>query len=167
MIARLVCTYELKPWTRVRELLCNNSDMCNLKLSIYAATQEMRECYNNNMCIPLPIFFSFGSRMLLLHALIFCVAAHILSFRLLHITIVACSHPLYCCIYTALVSLIFGTVIPTSFNILMDTCVHLVCSFTVVLCGLCFDSTPVSPPLHLPCKCRGIYLSSWLSLASP
>ena len=36
---------------------------------------------------------------------------------LLHIY---CPHPLSCCIYTALVSLLFGTVIPTSFNILME-----------------------------------------------
>ena len=31
-----------------------------------------------------------------------------------------CPHPLSCCIYTALVSLLFGTVIPTYFNILME-----------------------------------------------
>ena len=35
----------------------------------------------------------------------------------LHVIIVAYSHPLSCCIYTALVSLLFGTVIPKSINI--------------------------------------------------
>ena len=50
--------------------------------------------------------------------LIPCVAAYILSSSpvLLHIY---CPHPLCCCIYTALVSPFFGTLIPTSFNILM------------------------------------------------
>ena len=47
--------------------------------------------------------------LLLLHALIPCLAADIY-----------CPHPLSCCIYTALVSLLFGTVIPTSLNILME-----------------------------------------------
>ena len=57
--------------------------------------------------------------LLLLHALIPCLAAYILpsSPVLLHIY---CPHPLSCCTYTALVSLLFGTVIPTSFNILME-----------------------------------------------
>ena len=50
-----------------------------------------------------------GLRMLLLlHALIPCLAAYMLP------------HPLSGCIHTALVSLLFGTVIPTSFNILME-----------------------------------------------
>ena len=40
--------------------------------------------------------------------------------RVMHIIVVACPHPLCCCIYTALVSLLFGTVIPTSSNILME-----------------------------------------------
>ena len=44
--------------------------------------------------------------LLLLHALIPCLAAYILP-----------SSPV---LYTALVSLLFGTVIPTSFNILME-----------------------------------------------
>ena len=47
--------------------------------------------------------------LLLLHALIPCLGAYIY-----------CPHSLSCCIYTALVSLLFGTVIPTSFNILME-----------------------------------------------
>ena len=84
--------------------------------SIYAARQGMRACNILRM-------------LLLLHALIPCLAAYILpsSPVLLHIY---CPHPLSCCIYTALipscciytalVSLLFGTVIPTSFNILME-----------------------------------------------
>ena len=65
-----------------------------------------------------------GLRMLLLlHALIPCLGAYNIlpsSSVLLHINIV--SHSLCCCIYiyTTLVSLLFGTVIPTSFNILME-----------------------------------------------
>ena len=59
--------------------------------------------------------------LLLLHALIACVAAYILSFGYVtHVIIVVCLHPPRCCIYTALVSLLFGTVIPTSFNTLME-----------------------------------------------
>ena len=50
--------------------------------------------------------------LLLLLTLIPCIASYILSLAL-HV-IVVCPHPLCCCIYTALVSLIFGTVIPTS-----------------------------------------------------
>ena len=38
----------------------------------------------------------------------------------MHVIIVACPHPLSCCIYTLLVLLVFDTVIPTSFNILME-----------------------------------------------
>ena len=46
---------------------------------------------------------------------------------LLHniISFVACPQSLCCCIYTALVSLLFGTIIPTSFNILMECFIHL------------------------------------------
>ena len=68
---------------------------------------------------PLPTSLIMGLHMLLLlHALIPCLAAYILpsSPVWLHIY---CPHPLSCCIYTALVSLLLGTVIPTSFNILM------------------------------------------------
>ena len=42
-----------------------------------------------------------------------------------------CCHPLCSCIYTALVSLIFGTVIPTSFNILMEM---FLCALSVRMC---------------------------------
>ena len=51
--------------------------------------------------------------LLLLHALIPCLAAYMLpsSPVLLHI---CCPHPLSGCICTALVSLLFGTVISTS-----------------------------------------------------
>ena len=39
---------------------------------------------------------------------------------------VACPHPLSCCIYTVLVSLLFCTVIPTFFNILMENFLYYV-----------------------------------------
>ena len=39
-------------------------------------------------------------------------------FWVTHVIVVACPYPLCCCIYTALVSLLFGTVIPTLFNTL-------------------------------------------------
>ena len=39
---------------------CNNNNMCNPKLSIYATTQGMRACNNKNMRNP-PTFFSFFS----------------------------------------------------------------------------------------------------------
>ena len=81
--------------------------------------------------------------LVLLHVLIPCLAAYILhlfSYFLAllslhpsafngnvrggggggggtHVSIVACPHPLSCCIYTALVFLLFGIVIPTSFSI--------------------------------------------------
>ena len=59
----------------------------------------MRACNNNNMRNP---------------------SLHLFYYGVTHVIIVACPHPLSCCIYTALVSLLFGTVIPTSFNILME-----------------------------------------------
>ena len=64
-----------------------------------AARQGMRACNNNNMRNP---------------------SLHLFYYGVTHVIIVACPHPLSCCIYTALVSLLFGTVIPTSFNILME-----------------------------------------------
>ena len=97
--------------------------------SIYEARKWMRVCDNNNMCNPSLHLLYYGLRMLLLlHALIHCLAAY-------------CPHPLSCCILpsspvllhtalipclaaynrtTALVSLLFGTVIPTSSNILVE-----------------------------------------------
>ena len=78
--------------------------------TIYAARQEMRAC-NNNMRNP---------------------SLHLFYYGVTHVIIVACPHLLSCCIYIALipclaayilhalVSLLFGTVIPTSFNILME-----------------------------------------------
>ena len=72
--------------------------------------------------------------LLLLHALIPCLGAYNIlpsSSVLLHINIV--SHSLCCSIYiyTTLVSLLFGTVIPTSFNILIE--MFLLHCFTVFL----------------------------------
>ena len=63
------------------------------------ARQGMRACNNNNMRNP---------------------SLHLFYYGVTHVIIVACPHPLSCCTYTALVSLLFGTVIPTSFNILME-----------------------------------------------
>ena len=62
------------------------------------------------------------------------LAAYILpsSPFLLHISY--CPHPPSYCIYTALVSLLFGTVIPTSFNILMKCFTPLIVYSTVELC---------------------------------
>ena len=57
--------------------------------------------------------------LLLLHALIPCLGAYNIlpsSSVLLHINIVSVA----AYIYTTLVSLLFGTIIPTSFNILME-----------------------------------------------
>ena len=94
--------------------------------NIYAARQEMRACNNNNMRNP----------SLWGYACYYCcmpsspVLLHIGGVT--HVIIVACPHLLSCCIYIALifclaayilhalVSLLFGTVIPTSFNILME-----------------------------------------------
>ena len=71
--------------------------------------------------------------LLLLHALIPCLGAYNIlpsSSVLLHINIVP-SFPVLLHIYTALVSLLFGTVIPTSFKILME--MFLLTYFTVFL----------------------------------
>ena len=60
--------------------------------------------------------------LLLLHALIPCLGTYNIlpsSSVLLHINIVP-SFPVLLHIYTTLVSLLFGTVIPTSFNILVE-----------------------------------------------
>ena len=70
--------------------------------------------------------------LLLLHALIPCLGAYNIlpsSSLLLHINIVPVLPHII--IYTALVSLLFGTVIPTSFNILME--MFLLPCFTVIL----------------------------------
>ena len=56
---------------------------------------------------------------------------HLFYYGFTHVIIVACPHPLSCCIYAALVSLLFGTVIPTSFNILME--MFLLPSFNLVV----------------------------------
>ena len=63
--------------------------------------------------------------LLLLHAIIPGFAAYILRFGL---RILLLLHALNPCIvaYTAIVSLLFGTVIPTSFNIFMEMCYILV-----------------------------------------
>ena len=73
--------------------------------------------------------------LLLLHALIPCLGAYNilpLSSVLLHIKY-SLSFPvlLHIYIYTTLVSLLFGTIIPTSFNILME--MFLLPCFTVFL----------------------------------
>ena len=70
--------------------------------SIHAAKQRMKACNNNNMRNPLPTFF--------------------ISYGVMHVIIVL----LHGCF---LVSTLFGTTIPTSFNIYFTTLVSLV--FTV------------------------------------
>ena len=67
--------------------------------NIYVARQGMRACNNNNMRNP---------------------SLHLFYYGVTHVIIVACPQSLSCCIYTALVSPLFGPVIPTSFNILME-----------------------------------------------
>ena len=54
-----------------------------------------------------------------------------LSVACIHVIVVSYPHPMCCCIYTALVSLLFGTVITTSFNILMG--MFYTCSYMVYL----------------------------------
>ena len=86
--------------------------------SIYVARQGMRACNNNNMRNPSLHLFIMVLRMLvLLHTLIPCLAAYILS-----------SSPVLLYIYYTCFST-FGTVIPTSFNILMEM---FLLSFTIV-----------------------------------
>ena len=59
-----------------------------------------------------------------------------LSVACIHVIVVACPHPLCCCIYTALVSLLFGTVIPISFNILMEMFLHFILKYSLHVCFL-------------------------------
>ena len=82
--------------------------------------------------------------LLLLHALIPCLGAYNIlpsSSVLLHINIVP-SFPVLLHIDTTLVSLLFGTVIPTytSFNILMEMfllpCFTLFCCIETVVCHI-------------------------------
>ena len=84
--------------------------------SIHATRKGMRAYNNNNMCGP---------------------SLHLFYCEVTHVIIVACPHPLSCCIYTALVSLLFGTVIPTSFNILMEMFLPpCICMYCILLyCG--------------------------------
>ena len=79
--------------------------------SVYAATQGMRACNNNNMRNPSLHFFYYGSYAC---NLIPCFASYILP-----------SSPVLLHIYTASVSLLFGTVIPTSFKILRNVLLSL------------------------------------------
>ena len=90
--------------------------------------------------------------LLLLHALTPC---------LLHIY---CPHPLSCCIYTALVSLPFGTVISTSFNILMER--FLLPCFTGLLlyaCSFAFVRAPPHFATHGHVKCTWVITRKWCS----
>ena len=85
--------------------------------SIYAARQGMRACNNNNMRNPYygvtHVIIVACPHSLWGYACYYCCMP---SFPvLLHIY---CPHPLSCCKYTAPVSLLFGIVIRTSFNIL-------------------------------------------------
>ena len=67
------------------------------RCSTYAARQWMLAYNNNNIRNPLPTSFITGLRMLLLYAIIHCLAAYVLH----------------------LVRMIFGTANPTLFDILM------------------------------------------------
>ena len=72
----------------------------------------------------------------------------------LHVSIVACPHPLSCCIYTALVSLLFGTVIPTSFNILMEMFyfpLHMVLACKYNALCVCVSPTHFATRGHVKC----------------
>ena len=59
---------------------------------------------------------------------LFDPSLHLFYYGVTHVIIVACPHPLHiycphplsCCIYTPTVPLLFGTVIPTPFTILME-----------------------------------------------
>ena len=60
---------------------------------------------------------------------------------LTHGIIVVCHNLLSCGIYTALVSLVFGTAIPTSFSILMKMFLHLLCtSYMHVIAAMYFTT---------------------------
>ena len=91
--------------------------------NIYAARQGMKYicskaasgCNNNNMRSP---------------------SLHLFYYGVTHVIIVACPHTLSCCIYTALVSLLFGAVIPTSFNILIYSLAIIGYHYTLCPCAL-------------------------------
>ena len=99
--------------------------------SIYAAKQGMkyicskaaRGCNNNNMRSPSLHFFYYG---------------------VTHVIIVECPHPLSCCIYTALVSLLFSAVIPTSFNILIYSLAIIGYHYTLCPCALFLIPYPLT-----------------------
>ena len=109
----------------------------------------MRACNTNIIHNPSLHPLVSGLRMLLLlHALIPCVAAY----QVTHIIIVECPHPLSCCIYAALVSLLYGTVIPTSFNILMEIYTCFADFFRCILASkyntLCMCASPTTSFIH-------------------
>ena len=82
-----------------------------------------------------------------------CYCCMQLSVACIHVIVVACPHPLCCCIYTALVSLLFGTVIPTSFNILMEMFLHLSKYTTTMIHGIFLNCQflhhSCDPPFYL------------------
>ena len=108
--------------------------------SIYAARQGMRACNNTNIHNP-TIKDEGGLRMLvLLHALIPCLAAYILpsSPVLLHIY---CPHPLSCCIYTPLIPCLAAYILPSSPVLLHIYCPHpLSCCIYTALVFLLFGT---------------------------
>ena len=95
------------------------------------------------MCITHKVRCREGLRILvLLHALIPCLTVY---------------HPLSCCIYTALVSLLFGAIIPASFNILME--MFLLICFTV----FSLYTVLYEPHFAARVKCTWVIMRKWCS----
>ena len=67
-----------------------------------------------------------------------------------HVMIIACYHPLplsACMVYFDLVSILFGTSIPTSFIILVKMFLHFICSYSHVFTDLVlteYDETEIT-----------------------
>ena len=82
------------------------------------------------------------------YACYYCYCCMPSSPVLLHIY---CPHPLSCCIYTALVFLLFGTIIPTSFNILMLYWFFFVYSLANTMLFACVSPTHFTACGHMKC----------------
>ena len=87
------------------------------KCSMHAQRQGMIVCNNHNMRNPISLHLKGVN-------------------KLMHVMIVACYHPLplsACMLHFDLVSILFGTSIPTSFNILVKMFLHLYIYYTAGL----------------------------------
>ena len=71
-----------------------------------------------------------------------------LGYGVTHVMIVACYHPLHAMLNFDLVSILFGTSIPTSFNILVKMFLHLFHWFLLCLATCINLLAFVLPPLH-------------------